>query len=254
MLDYAVISEIGNRKLNEDYLRLAEKDGNYCFVVCDGLGGHGMGDIASQFVSNVFIEQFNTCDTYEGFLSSAFSLAQEKLIEYQTENNVKNKMRTTAAVLYVFDNMAHIGHIGDSRVYVFSDKKLMARTIDHSVPQMLALSGEITENEIRKHPDRNIILRAMGTDWEKPMYELMQPIALSECKGFLLCSDGFWEFIDENEMFNSLKNSKTADEWLRSMKLVVEKNGINKKMDNYSAIAVLISKGVRCNSETTNRP
>lgn len=242
MLDYAVISEIGNRKLNEDYLRLAEKDGKYCFVVCDGLGGHGMGDIASQFVSNVFIEQFNTCDTYEGFLSSAFSLAQEKLIKHQAENNVKNKMRTTAAVLYVSDNMVHIGHVGDSRVYVFSDKELKARTIDHSVPQMLALSGEITDEEIRKHPDRNIILRAMGTDWDKPMYELMQPINLSECKGFLLCSDGFWEYIDETEMISTLENCGTAKEWLNAMKSIVIENGTDSKMDNFTAVAILNNK------------
>ena len=242
MLDYAVISEIGNRKLNEDYFRLAEKDGKYCFVVCDGLGGHGMGDIASQFVSNVFIEQFNTCDTYEGFLSSAFSLAQEKLIKHQAENNVKNKMRTTAAVLYVSDDMVHIGHVGDSRVYVFSDKELKVRTIDHSVPQMLALSGEITDEEIRKHPDRNIILRAMGTDWDKPMYELMQPINLSECKGFLLCSDGFWEYIDETEMISTLENCGTAKEWLNAMKSIVIENGTDSKMDNFTAVAILNNK------------
>ena len=242
MLDYAVISEIGNRKLNEDYLRLAEKDGKHCFVVCDGLGGHGMGDIASQFVSNIFIEQFNTCDTYEGFLSSAFSLAQEKLIKHQAENNVKNKMRTTAAVLYVSDDMVHIGHVGDSRVYVFSDKELKVRTIDHSVPQMLALSGEITDEEIRKHPDRNIILRAMGTDWDKPMYELMQPINLSECKGFLLCSDGFWEYIDETEMISTLENCGTAKEWLNAMKSIVIENGTDSKMDNFTAVAILKNK------------
>lgn len=242
MLDYAVISEIGNRKLNEDYLRLAEKNGKYCFVVCDGLGGHGMGDIASQFVSKVFIEKFNTCDTYEGFLSSAFSLAQEELIKHQAENNVKNKMRTTAAVLYLSEDTVHIGHVGDSRVYVFGEDGLKTRTIDHSVPQMLALSGEITENEIRKHPDRNIILRAMGTDWDKPMYELMQPIPLSECKGFLLCSDGFWEYIDESEMLSTLDNYGTAEEWLNAMKSIVIENGAASKMDNFTAIAILNNK------------
>lgn len=242
MLDYAVISETGDRKVNEDCVGVKERNGNYCFLVCDGLGGHGMGDIASQFVSNVFIEQFNTCDTYEGFLSSAFSLAQEELIKHQAENNVKNKMRTTAAVLYVSDDMAYIGHVGDSRVYVFSDNELKARTIDHSVPQMLALSGQITEEEIRKHPDRNIILRAMGTDWDKPMYELAQPITLSECKGFLLCSDGFWEYIDESKMLSTLDNCGTAEEWLKAMKSIVIENGAASKMDNFTAIAILNNK------------
>ncbi|WP_195451417.1 PP2C family protein-serine/threonine phosphatase [Anaeromassilibacillus sp. 1001302B_160321_C8] len=243
MLEYAIMSEIGSRNLNEDYVGAVEKNNSYCFVVCDGLGGHGMGDVASHFVTDVFIEQFNICDSYDGFLSSAFSQAQERLIEHQKKNKVKNKMRTTAAAMLVDDVLVYIGHVGDSRVYVFDGNGIKKRTVDHSVPQMLALSGEITEEEIRKHPDRNIILRAMGTDWESPMFELLPSIYLAECRAFLLCSDGFWEFINENEMFNSLNNSKTADEWLRTMKSVVEKNGINKKMDNYSAIAVLISKG-----------
>lgn len=242
MLDYATISEVGNRNLNEDYVGTAKKNKRYCFVVCDGLGGHGMGDVASHFVTDVFIEQFNICDSYDGFLSSTFSLAQERLIAHQKENKVRNKMRTTTAALVVDEMDVFIGHVGDSRVYVFDKNGIKNRTIDHSVPQMLALSGEITEEEIRKHPDRNIILRAMGTDWEKPMFELLPTINLSECQAFLICSDGFWEYINENEMFTSLNNSKTADEWLHTMKSVVEKNGINEKMDNYSAIAVLIPK------------
>lgn len=243
MLEYAIMSEIGSRNLNEDYVGAAKKNSSYCFVVCDGLGGHGMGDVASHFVTDVFIEQFNICDSYDGFLPSTFSLAQERLIEHQKKNKVRNKMRTTTAAMIIDDVLVYIGHIGDSRVYVFDRNGIKKRTVDHSVPQMLALSGEITEDEIRKHPDRNIILRAMGTDWESPMFELLPSIDLSECRAFLLCSDGFWEYINENEMFTSLNNSKTADEWLRTMKSVVEKNGINEKMDNYSAIAVLISKG-----------
>lgn len=242
MLDYATISQVGSRKLNEDYVGIAEKEGRYCFIVCDGLGGHGMGDVASRFVTNVFIEQFSICDSYDGFLSFAFSLAQERLIVHQKENKVRNKMRTTTAALVVDETNVFIGYVGDSRVYVFDKDGIKKRTIDHSVPQMLALSGKITEEDIRKHPDRNIILRAMGTDWEKPMFELLPTINLSECQAFLICSDGFWEYINENEMFTSLNNSKTADEWIRTMKSVVEKKGINEKMDNYSAIAILIQK------------
>jgi len=239
MLDYAVISEVGNRKLNEDYISLAEKDDRYCFIVCDGLGGHGMGDVASRFVSNVFIEQFNICDVYDSFLSSTFSIAQEKLVQHQTESNVKNKMRTTAAALLISNEEIYVGHVGDSRVYVFNDKGLKSRTIDHSVPQMLALSGEISEDEIRKHPDRNILLRAMGTEWDKPMYELQEPVVLSECKAFLLCSDGFWEYISENEMITLLNRSITAEEWLDAMADLVKCNGLESKMDNFSAIAII---------------
>lgn len=240
MFDYASISEYGNRKINEDYLGYSAKNGNYCFIVCDGLGGHGMGDVASKLVSDVFIEHFNNCNEYDSFLSSAFCLAQNKLTEHQLKCNAKNKMRTTAAAVIVNNNFVHLGHVGDSRIYVFGKNGLRMRTIDHSVPQILALSGQIQESEIRCHPDRNIVLRAMGTEWEKPMQELSEPIPLTECTALLLCSDGFWEYINESQMQTALNESATSTEWLDKMKSIVMTNGKNVKMDNFTAIAVII--------------
>lgn len=242
MVDYASICEVGSREVNEDCIAVARKQEKYCFVVCDGLGGHGMGDLASQLVTRTFAEQFERCDSCKDFLPTAFSEAQERLTAYQKENNAANKMRTTAAVLVLDEQYAYIGHVGDSRVYVFDDNGIKRRTIDHSVPQVLALAGEITPEEIRKHPDRNRILRAMGTDWERPMFELCPTLARTACKGFLLCSDGFWEYIDEKEMQSALDGSKTAAQWLNTMQAIVEKSGKRENMDNYSAIAVLCSE------------
>lgn len=239
MLDYAVLSKVGSREVNEDSVAAGEKKGSCCFVVCDGLGGHGMGDTASSLVANVFLEEFHSRDCYDGFLSSAFSLAQERLTARQSESRVTNKMRTTAAALFTDGQNAFIGHVGDSRVYVFRRQGEAIRTLDHSVPQILALSGEITEAQISQHPDRNMLLRAMGTAWDQPMYQLMPPVALSECRAFLLCSDGFWEYISADQMQSLLRQSRTAEEWLRAMQRLVEQAGAGEKMDNYSAIAIV---------------
>ena len=103
---------------------------------------------------------------------------------------------------------------------------------------MLALSKEIKEEQIRNHPDRNMLLRVMGVEWEEKMYELMAPIPLKKCQAFLLCSDGFWELITEKEMCEQLKKASSVDEWLSNMIQIVKKNGMGKNMDNYSAIAV----------------
>ena len=239
VLDYAAISEAGSREINEDCVRTAENGEGYCFVVCDGLGGHGMGDTASHLAADVFMERFRSGFPAEDFLPRAFLLAQDCLTAHQRAHMTRNKMRTTAAVMAADGADVYIGHVGDSRVYVFDECGIKTRTRDHSVPQMLALAGEITEGEIRGHPDRNVLLRAMGTEWERPMFELLPPIRLSECRAFLICSDGFWEYIRENEMLAALDRSKTADGWLGAMKAVIEKNGSQKKMDNYSAVAVI---------------
>ena len=137
-----------------------------------------------------------------------------------------------------FYNKVYIGHIGDSRGYVFYKNKVKTRTLDHSIPQMLVLAKEIKEDMIRNHPDRNMLLRVMGVEWDEIMYELMQPISLKKCQAFLLCSDGFWELIDEKEMSTQLRKSNSVEEWLDNMVKIVENNGKYKNMDNYSAIAV----------------
>ncbi len=237
MLDYTFKNDIGNRQVNEDSLVINEQNGRYCFVVCDGVGGNGMGNVASNLVAKILVEQsmkhkFNDC------ITKAFMAAQDELLKQQIDNNAKNKMKTTAAMLLVEENTFCIGHIGDTRVYVFGENNIRYRTVDHSVPQMLALAREISEDEIRNHPDRNVLLKALGIKWEKPMFDVSPVMPISEFKAALVCSDGFWEYITENEMLDSLKHSTDSSEWLNKMLLITEGVAINKKRDNYSAIAI----------------
>lgn len=238
MLEYALFTNAGGREINEDSIGVFENNDNYCFVLCDGLGGHGMGDVASGLVRDVFEDCFSKTENVEKFLEETFTSAQKTLIEEQIEQNVPQKMKTTCVAMITDNKNVYIGHIGDSRLYVFNRGKVKTRTLDHSIPQMLVLSKEIKESEIRNHPQRNIILRVMGIEWDKPMYELMTPIPLKKCQAFLLCSDGFWELIDEKDMCHLLRKTSSPEEWVQKMAEIVKRNGINKKMDNYSAIAV----------------
>lgn len=238
MIKYCICTNVGDRQINEDAVGAFENNGNYCFVLCDGLGGHGMGDTASACVKEVFGNCFVKTDDTVNFLDFAFSAAQDILMQEQVVRNAKKKMKTTAAALVIDDGTAYIGHIGDSRVYVFNKNKVKIRTLDHSIPQMMVLSKQIKESEIRNHPDRNIVLRVMGVDWDEPMYELMSPVPLKKCQAFLMCSDGFWELIEEKTMCSLLKKSNSVQEWLLCMIDVVRQNGKEREMDNYSAIAV----------------
>lgn len=238
MLDYALKSDVGDRQINEDSLMIRVQNGRCCFVVCDGVGGNGMGDVASNLVAKILAEQ-SMKHKFIDCISKSFAMAQDELLKHQIQNNAKNKMKTTAAMLVVDENAFCIGHIGDTRVYIFGENGIRYKTVDHSVPQILALAGEISENEIRNHPDRNVLLKAMGTKWDKPMFDVSPIMPISEFKAALVCSDGFWEYITEDEMFDSLKDSADSNEWLNKMLLIAESASINDKRDNYSAIAIL---------------
>ena len=233
-----MVTNTGSRPVNEDAVGAYEGENGAGFILCDGLGGHGMGDQASALVKNVFLSQFAKMTDPEEILPVAFQSAQDILLAEQKRLNAEKKMKTTAVSMVTDGKTAFVGHVGDSRLYIFRRNKVKMRTLDHSVPQMLVFSGEIKEEEIRNHPDRSMLLKVMGIEWEKSMYELMKPRPLRKCQAFLLCSDGFWELIEEDKMCEFLKKAGSVKEWLDLMNEEVQKNGVGKNMDNNSAIAV----------------
>lgn len=238
MLKYVLISEIGNRSINEDSVRAASVAHRHCFVVCDGLGGHDQGDVASKLVANTFADELCFADDLKDFIPRVFNLAQKKVIEKQKENGIKSKMKTTAVVMATDGFTAHVGHIGDSRFYGFTKDGRYIRTLDHSIPQILVNSNTIEEKDIRNHPSRNMLLKVIGEQYDETMTDLYEPFSLKDYYAFLLCSDGFWELIQEEEMVALLSESSSPQEWLNLMLDVVKRNGLNRRMDNYSAIAI----------------
>ena len=241
-IQYSIYTDAGGRGINEDSVGVYENGNSRCYILCDGLGGHGMGDIASSLVKEVFASRFAEYDHSQEFLKDTFSAAQDILMAEQIQQDVQQKMKTTAVCGITDDNKLYFGHIGDSRLYVFNKKGVMTRTLDHSIPQMLAIAKEIDESEIRNHPERNYVLRVLGVSWEEPMFEIRKPIHLRKCRAILLCSDGFWELIEETEMCRLLEDSSSVQEWLDRMVRIVKSNGFGKNMDNNSAIAVWVKK------------
>lgn len=243
MIEYATITEIGEKDKNEDAVRvfINQPLTTYGFVLADGLGGYGNGDVASNLVVDCVGAAIENTDSFGGiFIDQCFDTAQEMLMKEKEEKDLPS-IKTTLVMLLITGKIAQWGYIGDSRLYHFRDGKQLSRTIDHSVPQMLALSGQIKEREIRHHPDRSLLLRAMGTEWDMPAYEIAQR-RLQTIKGdsFLLCSDGFWEWIDEKSMAKILKKDLSAYDALCEMTAEVKSNGTGKNLDNYSAILVNI--------------
>lgn len=239
---YHTITNQGGRPVNEDSIGVTEYGDLACFVVADGLGGHGKGEVASRLAVQAFDGVFSAPEEkpLTELLSDAFLRAQEDILREQRNVGAASQMKTTAVALAIQNGKAVWGHIGDSRLYVFTKHRVKVRTLDHSVPQMLVLSGEIREKKIRQHPDRNRLLRVLGVAGDPPRFELSEPRPLDQIQAFLLCSDGFWELVTEREMGKLLRRFRTPEEWLDQMKAIVEKRGRGTDMDNYSAIAVIL--------------
>lgn len=245
MITYKRYSDIGNREVNEDSVGEQEQDGNHLFIVADGLGGHGHGECASGLAVTTSMEMF-LGDYYkvkqgQEFLAQCFDCAQDIIMMSQKENREYADMKTTMVSLLIEGNHAYWGHVGDSRLYYFRKNKLVTRTLDHSVPQMLVNTGDIKEKDIRGHEDRSRLLRVVGSPWVNGhAYDISEGVDLQKAQAFLLCTDGFWEQITEKEMMQCLKKSHTVDAWLDSMVEIVRQNGKGSDMDNNSAIAIWV--------------
>ena len=235
-ITYSTLTSRGERAVNEDYLDVSVTPERLSFILCDGLGGHGNGDKASHFV----VEQMKNALEHRATIEEGIIYAQQKLLQKQQQENAGDSMKTTVACLTLSDNSARFAHVGDSRIYYFEKSKYVLRSQDHSVPQMLVDRGDIREKDIRCHEDRSRLLRVMGTEWDMPKYQVVDGISLTKRSSFLLCSDSFWELIDEKIMCKTLKKSDGPGEWLKSMERIVMENGRGTNMDNYSAISVFV--------------
>lgn len=234
-IETASLTDCGGRSTNDDAARI-HRDGDCVWAfVGDGLGGYAGGQQASQAAGQALYEasRRGSLMTPER-MNEAARQADEAVHALQRDRD--GKMKTTLVFLYIEDGRARWMHIGDSRLYHFSGGHLQSQTMDHSVSQMAVLMGEITPQEIRFHEDRNRVLRALGGDNAKP--DVSAPVILTGGKdAFLLCTDGFWEYVYEEEMEKTLQNAKTPEQWLKSMEAIL-RTRTPADSDNFTAAAV----------------
>lgn len=238
--DIFLHSDIGGRLENEDKCEVFKvRKNEYCLVLADGLGGHGGGRKASKAAVGSVLRQLK---------KSGIDSPQEFDAWFQEANQAVNalqssecQMKTTLVVLYIKNHTAMWAHIGDSRLYHFVSGKIAEKTFDHSVSQMAVIRGEIEESDIRGHVDRNKLLRALGKE-DKVKIDVSEKINLKgKQHAFLLCTDGFWEYIYENEMEEALEQATCAEEWMENMLAYIHKR-TKEGNDNNTAIAVIVNK------------
>lgn len=226
----------GSRSENEDSCScFSPGPDRYCAVVCDGLGGHGGGKIASsigvkalsQWKPNSALPSGNT-------IISWMNQANQEILN--TRANA-NQMKTTAVALYIHKKRAIWGHIGDSRLYHFYNGNLVDYTEDHSIAQLAIKIGDLhSRREIPEYEGRSKLFRVIGDDEIKP--EIHAPIELFPGKhAFLLCSDGLWERLHEDEIMLDLHKATSPEEWVFLLRCrAMLRKSVD--VDNNTAIAI----------------
>ena len=235
MILTASYSNIGGRKCNEDTVKIVNIGTDRgCVVLADGLGGHGGGAQASETVANTICSLWQTHSTVSN-LEAMVRCAHREVLKLQSPGC---SMKSTVVALCLKPGVAEWAHVGDSRLYYFYNGSLTFQSRDHSASQIAVMLGDITPDQIRFHADRNRVLRALGQDGDLLVETNEQPL-LAGKHAFLLCSDGFWEYVLEEEMEQDLTDSANPEEWISKMRERLKKR-IPKDNDNNTAAAVWV--------------
>lgn len=177
------------------------------FCVCDGMGGHAAGEVASSIaVETIAKTAPQAADAAR--LAAAVEAANAAVIEAALNGLGKPGMGCTATCAYIENDMLAIAHVGDSRAYLLHEGTLIRVTRDHSYVEELVDAGEITADEARVHPNRSVITRALGSD--PAMYADHFTLHIEEGDRLILCSDGLSSMIPDSEIENIATQSSTA--------------------------------------------
>ena len=231
-------TNLGGRDHNEDSVRCRIEGQRGVFVVADGLGGHQCGEVASALAADTLLDGCLQAETLDAdTLTALFRDANAKILEQQSQPGQEG-MKTTAALLCLEGDQVLRAHIGDSRVYHFSGGALASVTGDHSVTYKKYLGGEISYMDVYHDDDRSSLLRVLG----KPT---CQPETKAETAApgdaFILCSDGFWEFVYNEEMLLDLAKASSPQHWAELM-LLRHIRRVPPGNDNFSLITVFVEE------------
>ena len=237
-LDSFTYSVTGGRDENQDCVGKCETETAGIYVVADGLGGHRFGRQAAECVVNTLLKAWNPdADMDEAVLTEQIGAANQAVLALQQENTGTTK--STVVALTIRNKKAVWGNSGDSRIYYIHSDRLTKITEDHSVAYKKYKAGEITRDEIATDEDQSSLLRALGNTarWEPDTY-CEENITGGDA--FLLCSDGFWEYVMDEEILVDFLKSRTAKEWAQQMLLRAAER-INPGNDNLSLITVIVT-------------
>jgi PPM family protein phosphatase len=234
-------SDVGRvRKGNEDNFFADANEYRGLFMVADGMGGHAAGEVASQMAVEIIsvdlekLKDLESADALE-MVSLALRHANRAVFERSAAERDKMGMGSTASVLVLADERFIIGHLGDSRIYLFRDGELRQITHDHSIVQEQVDAGLITRDAAKHHKQSNVITRCVGMGWD------VEPdITDGEVRQgdvFLLASDGLTGMVDDWRLQSLLASRATPERLVDAMISEANSRG---GVDNITAVVVRV--------------
>ncbi len=237
-------SRIGKRPYQQDRLGHWHTKDALLLVVADGMGGHAHGDVAAQITLDCLGGAFRSeakprIPDPDKFLFNVIGRAHAMIL-HQTQRlglaqDAASSPRTTVVACLIQDGCAHWSFVGDSRLYVLRDGRILARTRDHTPVQMLIDAGRIREEAAATHPDRNKLLQCLGGP-RPPRVEPTAQTRLAEDDVVLLCSDGFWGPLTQRQLLMGVigKDLKRALPEL----ITLAETRAGPRCDNISVLAI----------------
>lgn len=214
------------RTHNEDsVVIMTNKSGETLMIVADGMGGHRSGEIASSIVVSHVGKSFSNLETLgtkedaKEWMKNVISESNVLIYKYTLDNPDSMGMGTTIVMSTITKDYLLFGNIGDSSGYVLKNNHLHKITVDHTLVNLLVKSGELTEEEAREHPRRNVLMRALGTNMsvEMDIFDVE-----TEVDGILLCSDGLTNMLKDDQIAKVLIEESTIEN--RVKKLIIKSN------------------------------
>lgn len=247
-MEYGYITDPGKvRNHNEDsVIATTNKMGEVLLAVADGMGGHKAGEVASSIAISHIGKRFSeissigTKEDAISFIKEMVSEANVLLYKYTSEHEESKGMGTTIVLAIKTKDFLLFGNIGDSSGYVLKHNKLQKITTDHTLVSLLVKSGELTLDEAKDHPRKNVLLRALGATntVEMDIFDVENDI-----DGILLCSDGLTNMLSDEQINKVIIDEDlTIDEKLK--KLIVKSNNRG-GTDNISVAYLNLRDGVK---------
>lgn len=236
-MKFTFYTDRGGRTVNDDYFAETGMNGIHIFAAADGMGQNG--GAASSLAVTAIIEEFKAKpELSPAALKHYITNAQSRILEAKAYHQEYDTIGTTLAVLITDGNRAVYAHCGDTRIYILRGSKISEVTEDHSAAFEAFERGDIEYSEIRINPDKHKLRRAIGDriSWEPDISDI---ININSGYSFLICTDGFWNLITEDEIEKSKRFAFSSKKWLeRMLKRLVPR--LRPGSDNYTAAVVCI--------------
>ncbi len=231
---------IGARPYNQDRFGHWQTDAALLLVVADGLGGHLRGEVAAQVAVEVMGAAFQReaaprLADPDAFLPRAMAAGHTAILREAQRLNLPETPRTVIAACVVQDGYVHWNHIGDCRLYLLRNSRIVHRTRDHTVVQGLIDTGRIREEAAAFHPERNRLLQCLG-GYQAPRPEPAARERLEKNDVLVLCSDGFWGPLTQRQLLHAFMSRSLAEALPELMTLAEARAG--PQCDNVTALAM----------------